>query len=938
MDSSGELTSTGRMSWWSSWRLMVRLARRDARRHWGRTLLVALLVGLPTLVVSAGATILFTQDASPRETITRDMGASQALLRFDGSGSRMIQDGAGFIAGNLPGDPKAALFPGQRAQPTDGTGADIPSAASIEKVTGGHVVPRGRAELRVDLGERRPRASVLGIDGRDHAYRGMATLTSGRWPTADDEVLVSPRGERAGIPTSGDIDVSEGAKTRVLHVVGTATAQQDDLVGLPSATDASGEYLLDRPDPVTWADVQELNRYGGIVVSRYVLHHPDTAQTPAELGTDLSSGQDRLVITLLIAGLVLLTALMAGPAFTSGGARDRHALGQVGSNGATRAMLRRYVLARALVLGTFSSALAVLAGGALGFAAIKVIQAQRPDSEWGPLDLRWSYGAGLVLVGTVAAVVAALVPAIRASRTSLVQVLRGQVSPRRVRVGWPLLGLATAAVGGVVMIKVVRGTGGDHREVLVAVAAFALFAGAVMGLPWVMSTVGRAARWLPLSARIATRDVGRQRGRSVSGVTALLAVVALTTALAISGTSDGKQARLDYVPGAPLGYGYASGTPAAMNEMAAIVRKQAPNVTVEAVSTIGQPSVPAVETPAAGQTGTVAVPARTSGGDGDRPAVVVSQHGCTPVQILTGIEPCVAPSSTEFPNTIATMPAGLAQAYAGLSGSQRARLERGGALVLHIGAPYGKVSGSASPQESVTRLVSGTATYRDGTAQAFRPTQQVALDAIHVTPRMGSPLLQSGWGLIVTPETARRYGWPTTPSRLLVSAPGGLSAGLESAIADRAPDSASFSVERGPNDPVTQIIRLMVLAMGLIMLLVTLITAALTYAESRADQTTLASVGASGRTRRSIAACQAAVIGLVGGVVGLLVGVVPGVAATYPLTDAGPVTGAGMRSGTVLVIPWLELAGVVIGVPALAALLAAAAVRTRPPVLSRRLD
>jgi putative ABC transport system permease protein len=67
---------------------------------------------------------------------------------------------------------------------------------------------------------------------------------------------------------------------------------------------------------------------------------------------------------------------------------------------------------------------------------------------------------------------------------------------------------------------------------------------------------------------------------------------------------------------------------------------------------------------------------------------------------------------------------------------------------------------------------------------------------------------------------------------------------------------------------------------------------------------------------------------------------VPGIAITYPLTTGGsfdPATGVERMTGPYLSIPWTPLLLVVLGVPLLAGLLSAVAIR-RAPALTRRAD
>jgi putative ABC transport system permease protein len=111
----------------------------------------------------------------------------------------------------------------------------------------------------------------------------------------------------------------------------------------------------------------------------------------------------------------------------------------------------------------------------------------------------------------------------------------------------------------------------------------------------------------------------------------------------------------------------------------------------------------------------------------------------------------------------------------------------------------------------------------------------------------------------------------------------------------------------------------------------------LALVDGRPDAATLAAIGARPRTRRTMAAAQAVVIGMLGSLAGIAVGIVPGIAVTWPLTanHNGP-DGTSVWGDPIINIPWPMLALIGIGVPLLAALAAGLGVRSRLP-LTRRL-
>jgi putative ABC transport system permease protein len=201
-------------------------------------------------------------------------------------------------------------------------------------------------------------------------------------------------------------------------------------------------------------------------------------------------------------------------------------------------------------------------------------------------------------------------------------------------------------------------------------------------------------------------------------------------------------------------------------------------------------------------------------------------------------------------------------------------------------------------------------------------------------------------GALVTPATAASHHWPTFTDALQLHDPGGpVSSGDEDAITQHLPQNAFLQVERGFQSNLALLYSLLFGVFGTLVLVATLISTALAQAEGRADLGTLAAVGATKRLRRAVAGSQAFVVALVGSLLGLVVGFVPGVALAWPLTvehmgSYDPATGnttladAG-AAAPVIDIPWLVLAAVVIGVPVLAALLAAAAIRKSPEVTRR---
>lgn len=890
---------------------------------------MVLLIGLPLFLVSAGATFGFTKNVNAVEGIGRTMGSGQALLTLtSGPGSTTLQNYDGSLTGDLrgPGTSAPLVLPGKAARP---------SATDIRRVTGGAVLPVTTAETRVRVGERNIRARVIGIDGRRSAYAGMATLTSGHWPTAPDQVLVSRAGAASGVPTEGTLTlVDDQGRTRQVTVVGRAsTPKPESIIELPRGR--AQNWILQRNAPVAWPEVRQLNRYGLSVRSREVITHPAAAKAdPVEQAEEVSNALPNTVWILLGTGLVIVIALLAGPAFAASGARHRRALGQLASNGASKRQLRRYVLAQAVVLGVFAAAFSILVGALLGAAAAKGYGHWSPTSAApGPVDARWGWGLLLFGVAVFASLVAAYVPAIAASRLDLIEVLRGHVSRRRVRVGWPLAGLVLAVAGGaavtVVLVSTTRGSPTDTvPTIAIVIGGIALFAGALLTVPWILAKLGMAAAVLPLPVRLAVRDISRQRGRAVATTGAILATMALLTTVAVAYTSVLAADRAQYVPPLAMGEGLITGGPG-IAEAGSVVRAATPSATVVRLSVFGTSSDPKSQS---------------------RRLVAAGDGGCTDQQALAqkvsggvGIgntcSPMFIPGQAN--DLVVATPDELTRVFH-LSALDRAALRDGQVLLpqmarnsttTYVHLVAGSVSGVGSDgREKVQVSRAVLAPVARSTQPAFTFSSQEGKRGF-VYP--GSPAGESvdPAGLVSSSVVGRLPGGSSHLAGLVISAPGGFSQSQQTAMDERLPPGVTLYVERGPSDPSAWIFRLIAGVFALLVLVAALASTALSQSESRADSATFASLGAPARVRRLIAGANAAVVGLLGALLGVAVGLVPGVAVTHPLTIRD--YGIPGRSGAVTVIPWGTLLLVAIGVPLLAAALAALATRGRVPMTRR---
>ena len=908
--------------WRASWRVALRMARRDVRRHRGRSILVLVMVSLPVALLVAAACWADTGTLSGADRIPLTMGSGQALVQS-------------------PQEQRIAQFPQPDTYSSDGTpakavpgfvaGADNTDA--MERLLGGELVPVTETDARFLSGDRRIRIHGLVVDGR-RDIGPKAELTSGRWPTDNTEVVVTPAGVDKGLPTSGPARFSVAGEPRDVDVVGTAKALsawggQPDFV-VPAVFDIADRYgatwILQRDRPVLWPEVRALNEYGIVLTSAAALENP-----PADHELDPSiRGQagyeaNRAATTALVGGVMLfiVTTLLVGPAFAVSAARQRRSLAIAASNGAETRQLRRSVLAQALVLGA-AAAVGGAVLGALGLrAAVAVWRATHPGTLIGTFGLPWVALAIIVPCAVVSAVTAALIPSLRLGRLDIVGVMRGQsVSPPANRV-LPVVGALMAVGGGLFLVASVKN---GSREVAMAGGAVVLVLGALLTVPALLVLAGALASRLPVAPRMATRDAARHRTRSTPTVAAILAGVAALTALSIGVASDTEQRQREYRPQAAMGQGFVQvGEPDARISVTQALRSEGPGL---------------VATPY----GTVTF--RETGVVGERLGMVaVVPPGCSPESALglragqelaasREAERCMRLGSRAWNRgQILVVPADEIAARLALDPAQQQAMAEGGLLTAHRDMGMNGTVEVVSAQASIDQ---GSGELENLSDLQTRRLPLVELPTSALTD--GTLSLDSGG--MVTTETAQRLGWPVVDQGWLRRDPeGAISAETQKRLDESIADEGWLYVERGFQRDDIAVLRVMFGLAAALLLAVTLISTALSLAEQQADMGTFAAVGATRRTRRALAGSQATVVGLIGAVLGVVVGLFPGVAITYPLTATSwdDVTGQEVQTDPTLVIPWLPLVLVVLGVPLLAGLLSAVAIR-RAPAVARRAE
>lgn len=874
------------------WRLPLRIARRDALRHRGRSVLVLAMIALPVLAVTTADVLMQTSDVSGVESIDRRMGSAEALVS--------VQLGVD--------DVEHSPDPDEGFGTSGGTGDEpLPTAAEVAAALGGArllELRQGESDVRTAKGT--VTAALTEVELTDPVTRGLYDLTSGRWPQDAGEVVVNDAmvakgyriGETLDRPGAGRVDpvivgTAESTSTRDFPLA----AGPLGAFGLDDETSRS--WLVDG-QPVSWETVRELNAIGATVASRAVITDPPpVSEWPESVQGNAGVDDATMAVLVLIVVMALIeVVLLAGPAFAVGARRQQRSLALMSAAGGTPTQGRRVVVGSAIVLGSAAAVLGVVLGIAAARLLVPLVQS-RSVSYLGPFEVPWVHLAGVAGFGLLSAFLAAVVPAHLASRQDVVAVLAGRRGDRAPSLRSPLLGLVLLGAG--IAGSVVGATGGG--EILIAASAIPAVLGMILLVPVVLVVLGRLGGRLPLVIRYALRDAARHRTRTVPAVAAVAATVAGVVALGVGLTSDEAENRATYSASLPDGLGALTsyGGAADWDALRGVLAREAPDARVTELRGVTEVSdedgysyvdvsVPGVEFLLDSYGGALGANVLVS--DDELPALLTGVSDADAVRAAATLRDGGVVAFTSYPDRVSD------------AAVVRLRWER-----------YDNASGE--PLE----------------------TQQAKVPAtfVEVSGRWTGPLA------VASTAAVRQIDVEPEVVALLVDE--GLSQDQEEAVNEvlgGIDENASLYVERGyqPDDE-TLIAQLILVGLGGVLMLGGTLTATfLALSDARPDLATLSAVGAAPRTRRGVAAAYAVVVGLVGAVLGAAVGFIPGIAVTYPLTtqNYGMIAADGsaqLNSGPFLDVPWLMVLGVVVALPLLTAAVVGIFARSRLPLVAR---
>ncbi|CAN7408488.1 ABC transporter permease [Microbacterium sp. LjRoot45] len=924
---------------WSRWRVAVRLARRQVRRTWVSSLLIATLVALPIAGLAGAAVFVDSMMGSPEEKASVELGRMQAWVQPVGvPGAGMWQ---------MPTEPQWTGYAAQGEAGWVEPEGEIPTDPFDALPAGTESVYVGEGRVRIETAA--GLAPVQAWSGAvwDSRFAGRYDIVDGRAPTGEREVMVTPATlARAGTAVGGTItDADSGDEYLVTGTIDAATlSDAESAIAFYDADRFPGRWYL--PElRLDWAGVQQLNEGGVIAYSREVVLDPPVFSPDGMNVSDpeyqAQMNRLALVATLAAAGVAAgyMVVMLAGAAFAVSARRQQRALAIAASVGADARDLRRTVRLQGTVLGLVGGIVGTALGVGVAALAIRFLDDGSAVRFWG-FHVPWPLLAGILVFAVLVGTAAALMPARGVARSDAMSALRGARRPQRVTAARPLWGslMLVVGVGITVVCGLLAAALATNSTVpwdsplrwlpIVGIIGGPILAqlGIVLSGRWLLWLTSLALAKLGIAARIASRDAVANGARTVPAFAAIGATVfAGVFAMGMVSMSTGLSERT-WTYSAPVGTAigtlYSRGPDALTTEQA----DEAAAATIDIFRDVG-----------VSQTA-VALRQSTVWADSEDgvPADLVRATALVPQSALLDADDARAFGGygelSDPQNNITVLDVDDIEVATGirLDRAQRAAYEGGAALVTQpalVTDDTIEVAAWSERQWQFGRAPNNVFVPPEG-LEAEPPLWTKTVDAFVVTAREQaivvamSPATADAVGLVMQPHVV--FGAfdtpPTTDQRDRLFA---LGEGVQNDAY-----AASVWIESGPTGAEVWIVPLLA-AMAVLVVGASAVALGLARFERRPDDATLTAVGGTNTLRRRIGFWQGLVIVGFGTAAGAVAGILPPIG--FMLQSQGDIG----RELSLADVPWWLLVALAVVLPLVVAV-ANAIVPPRRPELTRR--
>ncbi len=927
--------------------IALRIARRSVKRNRLQSALIIAIIALPMAL--AGFALTYRESTQPTgaEFVHYQLGLAQARYQVQVPPSKDLWQ--------MPSDTNLSYA-------NDGEQSSQGQILSMQEVLPRKdllAISSGVTDFKTATGIGAITVVVGESWSSDFLGQGPVSLLKGHVPSSLDEVLVSSDAlDRFGVKVGGKIHTVAGQSFKIVGVFSEASRRKlEDVVYLKTGALENFQtgptetmyYQLGGVSP-KWSEIQRLNKLGVLVVGRSVLLNPPPANQLNSQATLSSIGT--LIGALFLAPLVLLPVIvLAGSAFAFGARRQTRTLAVLSSLGSSTKLLRKITLASGVWLGLMGG----LIGLGLGATSAFLFGPSVADLNWGGRN--WSnypafhLPAGMLVLALLCSVVlgaiTSLVPAIRASKVNILATLRGSRSEGQVRArsGVGAIILFFSGVGAIIVSLLVlirsAATGGDYqvKAALQIIGVMIGLAGAavtvvsfIVGTGWILKAIRVIMARFGSTANFAGKDLLYNRKRYSPVIASVLTVTFVASFVASFFYGPTKfgydNYAYQYLPGqaglefgvTPTDWDPSSPTPKAVsaeNFWASVPKRELLESQRKLILATGAfDSATIIDS---------TVDVMNSGGVNNTDGTLARQFDVpAPTVIYNPAKTCyytgLSPKSQEWIQAhVSGMSSSDMKLPAGCIGVDDPRrtivvgdakelkailketdkgalttLEDGGVVLFNSVYDY---SGKAKVSWLKPSDYSWIGHHLD------KATKTVTLPS-HVVSKITSNSFN--YAAMVSRETAARLGLKAYPMSMVVNYAGEVPQAATDQLNGRN-IYLSYSNGTGVLNP-ENFAWLIILLAALFSLASTGIALGLSQIEARTDKRTLSAIGAPRSFRARLVASQALALTMTGSLLGALTGLMLGAAMLN-----------GMDS-SMAQFPWVQLAALVFGVPAVAAI------------------
>jgi putative ABC transport system permease protein len=386
---------------------------------------------------------------------------------------------------------------------------------------------------------------------------GLVQLREGRGPTADNEIAINADlATKAGLKVGDQVGVLTREPKQMFTLVG--------IIGFSGGRDTlGGTQMVEFTEPVAQRlMIGQTGVYTGISVKATdgtsatqlrdaiaaKLGSQYSVKTGAELGDEAAKSFASVLgifnnVLLGFAGVALFVgAFLILNTFSIVVAQRTRELALMRAVGASRRQMIGSVIVEAVVIGLLASVLGLLAGFGVGrLMAYLFAKFGSGGLALAGIGLPLSAVISAFAVGLIVTMVAAVLPAVRASRIPPIAALQEVATPDKPLTKLSIGGAVIGAIGAVLLTLGLTGKLGDDGTLWgVLAGGLAVFLGVALLTPLlsrpVVAGLGRlTGRWVP--GVLGRRNAGRNPRRTGITAAALMIGVALVTTCGVVLTS-----------------------------------------------------------------------------------------------------------------------------------------------------------------------------------------------------------------------------------------------------------------------------------------------------------------------------------------------------------------------------------------------------------------